>query len=279
MRESVAFRITRIVVLAIITLFVAAPLDVLVTSAFKPLKDVQGSFTWWPSHLTVQPFIDIWSTVPLARYFANSVIVSLSATVLSVVVAILAAYSVSRFTFRGSGLFKATVLSTQMFPAILFLIPLYLLFVLVDRASGLQLAGSQLGLVITYLTFSLPFSIWMLVGYFETIPRELDEAARVDGASSLRTLFQVVVPAATPGIVAVAIYAFMVAWGEILFASVLTTDESRTLAVGLREYASQVNVYWNEIMAASVVVSVPIVIAFLLLQRFLVAGFTSGAVK
>jgi multiple sugar transport system permease protein len=119
----------------------------------------------------------------------------------------------------------------------------------------------------------------MLTGYFDNIPRELDEAAKVDGASAIGTLIRVILPVARPGIVAVLVYSFITAWGEVLFASVLTTQSSRTLAVGLGEYSTQVNVYWNQIMAASVVVSIPVVIGFLLLQRNFVAGLSAGAVK
>lgn len=166
-----------------------------------------------------------------------------------------------------------------MFPGILFLLPLYLLFVYADQNLGTNLVGTRTGLIVTYLTFSLPFAVWMLVGYFDTVPRDLDEAAKVDGAGPLRTLLQIIVPAATPGIVAVCIYAFMTAWGEVLFASVLTDTETRTLAVGLQAYSTEANVYWNQVMAASLVVSVPVVAGFLLLQRFLITGFTAGAVK
>jgi multiple sugar transport system permease protein len=119
----------------------------------------------------------------------------------------------------------------------------------------------------------------MLVGYFQTIPRELDEAAKIDGAGPLRLLVAILVPIARPAIVAVSIFSFMVAWGEVLFASVLTDERTRTVAVGLQAYASEANVYWNQVMAASLVVSAPIVIAFLLLQRHIVSGMTAGAVK
>jgi multiple sugar transport system permease protein len=119
----------------------------------------------------------------------------------------------------------------------------------------------------------------MLAGYLDNIPKELDEAARVDGSSAMGVLFRVILPVARPGLVAVAIYCFMTSWGEVLFASVLTTQDSRTLAVGLGEYSTQVNVYWNQIMAASLVVSVPVVIGFLLLQKNFVAGLTAGSVK
>lgn len=279
MRESVGSKTFRVVVLAFLTLFVGLPLWVMLTTSLKPLGDVQNAFSWWPSSLTVEPFFAIWKTVPLAQYFVNSLIVSLSATVFSVIVAILAAYALSRWAFKGRGVFSTTVLATQMFPGVLFLLPLYIIYVNIDSATGVALVGTRIGLIITYLTFSLPFAIWMLNGYFNGIPRELDEAARVDGCGSFRVLVNVVIPAARPGIIAVAIYAFMTAWGEVLFASVMTTNENRTLAVGLRQYATQTNVYWNQIMAASLVVSVPVVVAFLLLQRNFVAGLTAGAVK
>ena len=181
----------------------------------------------------------MWSTVPLARYFVNSTIVATSATLASLVIAIFAAYAVSRYRFRGRSAFTTTVLSTQMFPGVLFLLPLFIIFVNLDQTVGIQLVGTRIGLIITYLTFSLPFSIWMLAGYFDGIPRELDEAARVDGCSPIGALLRVVLPAARPGVIAVAIYGFMTAWGEVLFASVMTTSANRTLAIGLRQYSTE----------------------------------------
>lgn len=279
MHDTRAFKVFRVVVVAVLAAFTILPLYVMITTSMKPLQDVSGAFSWWPSHITFSPFVDMWTTVPLASYFVNSVIVSTSATLASLVVAIFAAYAVSRYRFRGRTAFTTTVLSTQMFPGVLFLLPLFIIFVNLDQRFGIQLVGTRIGLIITYLTFSLPFSIWMLSGYFDGIPRELDEAARVDGCSPIGALLRVVLPAARPGVIAVAIYGFMTAWGEVLFASVMTTDANRTLAVGLRQYSTQTNVYWNEIMAASLVVSVPVVIGFLALQRYFVAGLTAGAVK
>ncbi|MFF2040329.1 carbohydrate ABC transporter permease [Kitasatospora sp. NPDC058170] len=276
---TASFRWVRRIVLAALTVFALVPVLVMLSSSLKPLRDVQGPFRWIPSTVTVRPYLDIWRTVPLGRYLVNSLIVAGASTVLSVLVAILAAYAVSRYRFRGRRLFTVTVLSTQMFPGILFLLPLFLIFVNVGNATGVALYGSRGGLILTYLTFSLPFSVWMLVGYFDSIPRDLDEAALVDGCGPVRALVRIIIPAAVPGIVAVAVYAFMTAWGEVLFASVLTTDRTRTLAVGLQGYATLNDVYWNQVMAASLVVSVPVVAGFLLLQRYLVAGLTAGAVK
>ncbi|HEY4018433.1 MAG TPA: carbohydrate ABC transporter permease [Pseudonocardiaceae bacterium] len=279
MREPRWFRWTRRIGLTLLLLFTLIPVYVMITSALKPLSDVQAAFQWIPSHLTIQPFIDMWSTIPLATYFMNSAIVATSATVFSVIIALFASYALSRYNFPGKNLFKITVLSTQMFPGILFLLPLFLIFVNLGNATGIPLYGSRLGLIITYLTFTLPFSIWMLVGYLDSIPRDLDEAAKVDGNGAVGALLRVVVPAAMPGIIAVAVYSFMTAWGEVLFASVMTNQSTRTLAVGLQGYSTLNQVYWNQVMAASLVVSIPVVVGFLLLRRYLVAGLTAGAVK
>ncbi len=279
MRESKIYGVLRVIGLLFFALITLFPLYTIVISSIKPLQDVQSTFRWIPSRVTFEPYIQIWSTVPLARYFLNSVIVCVSATVISVMIAILGAYAISRFRFRGRNPFRLVVLSTQMFPGILFLLPLFIIFVNIDQTFGVQLYGSRIGLIITYLTFALPLSIWMLVGYFNSIPRELEEAAMVDGTTAVGALFRVLVPISMPGIVAVAIFSFMTAWGEVLFASALTTEATRTLAIGLRNYASQSNVYWNQLMAASIVVSIPVVAGFLALQKYLVQGLTAGGVK
>src|SRR2546421_9500186 len=277
--ETHFYRGLRVVGLAFFTFLVLFPLYTVVTTSIKPLQDVQSAFHWIPSHITFAPYGDIWQTVPLARYFLNSIVISGIATVISVAIAILAAYAVSRYRFAGRRLFSLVVLSTQMFPGILFLLPLFIIFINIQQAIGIQLYGSYFGLILTYLTFALPVSIWMLIGYFDTLPRGLEEAASIDGASAFGTLIRIIVPLSMPGIIAVAIFSFITAWNELLFASILTTSATRTLAVGLQGYATQSNVYWNQLMAASIEVSIPIVIGFLLLQKYMVQGLTSGAVK
>ncbi|MGW0940781.1 carbohydrate ABC transporter permease, partial [Streptomyces sp. NPDC002666] len=157
-----SFLWTRRIILAFLTAFVLLPVYVMISSSLKPLQDVSGKFHWIPSGLTVKPYLDIWDTVPLARYFVNSLVVAGSATVLSVIIAVFSAYAVSRYKFRGKRVFTVTVLSTQMFPGILFLLPLFLIFVNIGNSTGIALYGSRGGLILTYLTFSLPFSIWML---------------------------------------------------------------------------------------------------------------------
>ncbi len=279
MIETRGFRILRAFGLVFLTAIVVLPLYVVLVTSIKPLSDVSGTFSWLPSTFTLQPYIDIWTTVPLADYFVNSLIVVVTATIFSVAIAVLSAYALTRFSFRGARSFSLMVLSTQMFPGILFLLPLFLIFTQIQRTVGIQLNGSYLGLILTYMTFSLPFAIWMLSGFFASIPKDLEEAAMIDGTTRLGALWRVVLPVARPGIVAVSVYCFITAWGEVLFASVLTNSSTRTLAIGLRSYASQTDVYWNQLMAASVVVSLPVLIGFMLVQRHLITGLSAGAVK
>jgi len=279
MSESAAVKWFRRITLILIAAFAIFPVFIILETTVKPLADVQNTFQWIPTHITFSPYVQIWTTIPLLHYFVNSVIVSVTSTVVAVLLATFAGYAISRFEFRGRKVFSLAVLSTQMFPGILFLLPLYLIYVNVGQAIGISLYGSYLGLIITYLTFALPFAVWMLAGFFSSIPRDIEEAALVDGSSHWGALFRIVLPVARPGIVAVSVFAFMTAWGEVLFASVLTTSSTRTLAIGLQEYATQGNTDWNQLMAASVVVSLPVVIGFLALQRYLVRGLTSGSVK
>jgi multiple sugar transport system permease protein len=279
MSEERVYRALRVLGLAFFVFFTAFPLYTIVITSLKPLRDVQAVWRWVPSQVTLRPYLEMWETVPLARYFLNSLIISTCSTVIAVLIAILAAYAISRYRFRGRQPFRFLILSTEMFPGILFLLPLFIIFVNIEQIIGIKLYGSYTGLVITYLTFALPFSIWMLVGFFDTIPRELEEAAMVDGATALGALFRILIPLSTPGIIAVGIFAFLTAWGEVLFASVLTDEGTRTLAIGLQGYSTRSDVYWNQLMAASIVVSVPVVAAFLALQRYFVQGIAATGVK
>ncbi|NEE03294.1 carbohydrate ABC transporter permease [Phytoactinopolyspora halotolerans] len=276
MREGPAFRWFRRAGLTFLTLFTVLPLYVVVSSSIKPLADVEGTFSWIPERVTLAPYLDAWTTVPLARYVANTLVVSLASAALSLPVAVLAAYALARFAFAGRRAFRLVVLSTQMVPGILFLVPLFLLFTQVHAWFGVELVGSRPGLVITFLTFSLPLSIWMLTGYLAGLPREIEEAAMVDGLGYVGVVWRIVVPLATPAIVAVGVFAFIIGWGEVLFASVLTDSETRTLSIGLRGFASESTVQWNQLMAAAVLASLPVVLGFLLLQRHLMRGLASG---
>jgi len=278
-RETLSFKVSRAVVLGGLIIFVAVPLYVILVSSFKPLRDVSGTWTWWPENFTIDPYITMWETVPLAGYFLNSVVISVSATALALTFGILAAFALTRLQWRGQRAFSLVVLSTQMFPGILFLLPLYLIFVQIQRVFGVQLIGNYGGMIITYTTFALPFAIWMLMGFFAAMPEELEEAAMIDGMTRFGAFIRVILPIARPGIVAVGVFAFMNAWGEVLFASVLTTADTRTLSIGMQAFTTNVDVRWNEAMSASVIISIPVLLAFLLVQKHIVQGLAAGAVK
>jgi multiple sugar transport system permease protein len=269
--------LTRAFFLALYTLFVVVPLYEMVKSSFEPLSDIESTqFHFLPLHFSWKAYTDMWTTLPLARYFVNSLVVSGISTVLSIFVAVSAAYAFSPFPFPGRSFFGAMILATQIFPGMLFLLPIFVMFVEIQDNTGIQLNGTYLGLVITYMTFALPFAIWMMRGYFETIPASLEEAAMIDGCSRVGVLTRIVIPLAIPGIIAVAVFAFLNAWNEVLFASVLTSDTTQTLAIGLQSYATQTVVEWNQLMAASITVTVPVMVAFLLVQRYFLFGLTGG---
>ncbi|WP_067935138.1 carbohydrate ABC transporter permease [Alicyclobacillus kakegawensis] len=276
-RKSQLQTLTRAFFLTLYTLFVVVPLYEMVKSSFEPLRDIESTqFHFLPLHFSWKAYRDMWTTLPLARYFIDSLVVSGISTLLSIVVAICAAYAFSRFRFPGKSFFGVMILATQIFPGMLFLLPIFVMFTQIQDNTGIQLNGTYLGLVITYMTFALPFAIWMMRGYFETIPLSLEEAAMIDGCSRIGVLTRIVIPLAIPGIIAVAVFAFLNAWNEVLFASVLTSDTTQTLAIGLQSYATQTVVEWNQLMASSITVTVPVMVAFLLVQKYFLFGLTGG---
>lgn len=281
MRETTGAKSFRIATIAILTIFTIVPIWVMVISGLKPLKDVQGAFSWWPKTLTIQPYIDMWQTVPLGNYFVNSVIVSSVATVLSLIIAIFASYAISRYNFRGRSVFSTTVLSTQMLPGVLFLLPLFLIFVNINTNFGVQLVGTRTGLIITYLTFSLPFSIWMLAGYFDGIPRELDEAAKMDGCSSFGIFGHVILPLARPAIVTTAIFSFIWTWNDFFSQLIyLNSPDHYTVPIGLRLFINAEGLSSLGPMFAMSLLSLgPVFLFFIAFQRLLVEGINTTGIK
>jgi multiple sugar transport system permease protein len=281
MQDNVAYRTLRWVVLVILGLFVIFPLITMLSTALQSSAVASAAFEWIPSHFGFQAFAGMWTTAPLGRYFTNSILVSVVATLISVLLGVAASYSLTRFRFAGKRFILYSVLSTQAFPGVLFLLPLFVLYSGIQRATGFQLIGSYTGLIIVDLTFALPFSIWVLTNYLSSVPRDVEEAAMVDGCSQFTAFLRVTLPMALPGLAAVFVFTFITAWSELLFASVLSNESTRTLPVGLQSYLSPEGntVYWNQLMAASILVSIPIVAGFLSVQRFFVRGLSLGAVK
>jgi multiple sugar transport system permease protein len=282
MRDSLSFRVVRAIVLTVLAAFVVVPVYVAVTSAFKPLGAIEGSsFQWWPSHFTVEAFIRVWPDLSLGLGFRNSLIVMAGTTLIATPIAVAAAFAISRYIFPGRKPLLLVMMSTQVFPGLLFLIPLYLIYFKIQTATGIQFIGSYQGLIITYLSFTLPLSTWILVGIMRRFPRDLEEAAMIDGLSEIRAFVRIVLPSMTGAIVAVAMFACITAWSELLFASVLTNGSTQTLPIALSSVVAAPSevVRWNELMAGAIYASVPILVVFYLLQRQFVAGITAGATK
>jgi multiple sugar transport system permease protein len=202
-------------------------------------------------------------------------IVSIATVIITLILSTPAAYAFSRSRFMGKRTLIYLVLISQMLPIVLILIPLYITF------KNLGLLSTYLGLILPYLMFTLPFSIWMLKGYFDSIPRELDEAAKVDGCSRLQAMLRVVLPNVRPGLTATAIITFIMAWDEFIIAlTIMDKNEMRTLPVGIiQSFVGQFSIKWGEMMAASVITTIPVVIIFIFLGKHLIGGLTRGAVK
>lgn len=229
---------------------------------------------WIPMDVTVIAFQRIWTDYPFARYFFNSFFIVSVSTLISLAFSCLAGYGASRFHFRGKGMFLTFLLVTQMFPSIMLLIPFYKII------QTLGLINTHTALIMTYISFTIPFCSWMMMGYFQSIPKELDEAAAIDGSGRFRTFYQIVLPLALPGVAATAIYSFITGWNEYMFALVLTQSETmKTVPVGIGQLIGQYKVMWNDMMAASLVAIIPLIIIFLFFQRFLISSLTAGAVK
>lgn len=228
----------------------------------------------FPADVTFEHFAALAGNSQLFGYLVNSAIVSLVTAVLSMIVSAYMAYSFSKYRYRGRRSLMYLVLSSQMFPQALLLVTLYAVF------DAYDLLNTYTALVLSFTTFTLPLCVWMLKGFFDTIPDSLIEAARIDGASQLRIIHSVIVPLSGPGLVAAGLFAFVRGWNDFIFALTLAGPDKQTLPPGLANtYLGEAQTAWPELMAASLVVSLPVVIAFIALQRFLVGGITAGAVK
>lgn len=268
------------VFLVTITLFACLPmLWMLVTSLKTQFAALQYPPEWIPSEPTLEEYTRLLSPQndvgrEFLVYLWNSVVVSAATTVLGVVVAVPAAYAFSRFRFPGRRLLFYAVLVRNMFPAVVFLIPLFILM------RWLGLVNTHASLILTYLTFVLPLSIWLLKGFYDNIPAQLEQAARIDGATRFQAFLRVVMPLSAPGIVATAIYSFIVAWNEYVYALTFLNDKSKlTSPVGLQRFFAEYSTNWPGLMAASFIMSVPVVVLFLVLQKYFVKALTEGAVK
>lgn len=208
------------------------------------------------------------------KWFANSMVIALFTTIVGVFLAATAAYAFSRYRFPGYRPALTSFLITQMFPGAILIVPIYNIIV------GLGLLNTRSALVLAYSSVAVPFCVWMLKGYFDTIPIAIEEAGRIDGLSPFGTFWRIVIPLSLPGLAVTAFYTFITAWNEVMFANVLLTENAKyTLPIGLRTYVNQFVISYDRLTAAAVLVTIPAVIVFLLAQRYLITGLTRGGVK
>ena len=255
--------------------FVMFPVLWMIFSSLKSNTEIFAlPQTLFPKEFTLKAYQAIFASPAKIRFFINSYLVAGAVTLLTLLVAILAAFSFSRYTFRGRKSLNAFIISTQTVPPITLLIPYFGLVV------AFRLFDTYYALILTYMVFTLPYAILMMTGYLNTLPRELDEAVLVDGGSSWTALWRVLVPVSIPGIVATGVYTFLLAWNEFLFALTLTKSmEMRTVPIGIQLLMGQHAYDWNEMMAMSVLGSLPLVLVYLGAQRYFLAGLTAGSVR
>jgi multiple sugar transport system permease protein len=253
----------------------AFPLAWMLSTSLKPSAEIFATPpTLVPHHATLENFTRLFRDTSFPIYFKNSVTVSLATVVLTLVVSALGAYGLTRFAFRGRDAVARLILLTYMFAPIMIIIPFYLI------VKQLGIVNTQLALVLSYTTFCLPFCLWLLRSFFQAIPLELEEAALVDGASRASAVWWVVLPLALPGIIATGIFTFILAWNDFLFALVLiTSDELKTLPIGVNDLFNATIVDWGMIMAAGVMITVPTIAFFVAVQRYLIQGWGAGGVK
>ncbi|HWN55003.1 MAG TPA: carbohydrate ABC transporter permease [Methylomirabilota bacterium] len=263
--------------LAALTLFAMLPFVWVFLASFKTRAELYATpIVYLPASLSVANYVEAWTSklTPFSRFFANSLWVSSVTMVATTLVSILAGYALARFRFAGRQTFLLIFLATQMFPAVLLIAPL------LSQWYALGLIDTYQALIYSNFSFTVPFTVWMLVGYFESIPLELEESAMLDGCNRFGALCRVVLPLAAPGVAATAIFAFVASWSELLFAITFTSQtEMRTLSAGLLFMVGQYEIQWGQLSAGVIISTVPVAILFTYLQRHLIQGLSAGAVK
>jgi multiple sugar transport system permease protein len=230
-------------------------------------------------HPTLKAFGTMWDTVDFQKYFVNSLLICGVAAAFATAFAASAGYALARFRFRGARPFGLAVVGTQLIPGSLFLLPVFMGFIWLKQNTPIQLFDTQIGMVLVYTAFFTPVAIYFMRSFFLALPRELEDAALVDGCSPFGAFWRIVLPNALPGLVATFVYAFLFAWDELLFVTALTQTRAETIPIGIRNFIGNYSQEYSQLMAAGVVSTLPVLLAFFLTQRWLVRGLTAGAVK
>lgn len=262
-------------VLSLFTAFSLYPILVVFSISLRPGdRLLSKSLALIPKDFTFQAYIDLFTKEPFLRWMGNSLIVSLLVTIFAVSLAATAGYAFSRYKFKGRDSAMMALITTQMFPVTMLLLPLFIMLISIGAYD------SYIGLIIAYAATALPFTIWQMKGYYDTIPISLEEAATIDGAGQFTIFYKIVLPLALPALAITALFSFMTAWSEYLVAAVLIQDQDLfTLPMGLKSFSSNMEVAWGLYSAGAIMVSLPVVIIFLSLSRWLVSGLTLGSVK
>jgi ABC-type glycerol-3-phosphate transport system permease component len=271
--ESV-FRVIAFIVIAILLAMILFPLYFMATTAFKLEAEIYSELTWFPREPTLDNFVAVIYSFRIPVYLRNTLIVALTTTAIVVVISVLAAYSLTRLRFPGRAIMARGVLFVYLIPGSLMLIPMYLII------SNLRLKDTYTGLIIANMSFAVPFCTWLLMGYLRNISVEMEEAALIDGCTRLQSLWHIVIPLSIPGIITAAIFIFNNVWNEFVFALILAQDEShRMISVGLSNFYRSDYYVVGPMMAGSLIAMTPVVILYIIAQRYVVTGLAAGGVK
>lgn len=274
MRDSISSKLLTYGFLSLFVFMVAVPLYWMVTTAIKTNKELYEEFSYFPRQLTLENFVRVIVREELLTNIRNSFSVAMSTTVFTVIVSAMAAFSIVRYRYRGRDWIGRIILFKYLLPSAMLFIPLYVI------VTALGLGNTQLGLMLTYLTFTIPFCTWMLMGYFRGMPVELEEQAMVDGRTKMGALLRILLPLSAPGLVASAIFSFTLAWNEFLLALVITMDQSTmTVPIKLTMMVVGDQYIWGQLMAGAVLASIPVAVLYFIGQRYVVQGLAAGAVK
>jgi len=271
LKKTLGLIITYVLVIVTIILSIGPIIYLLITS-FKPPEFTFAIPPVWSFTPTLQNYREVLSS-DFMSYLTNSVVVALTTTLVALVLGSFAAFGFARFRFRGAFWLRMSALIPQMLPPITIIVPLYVIF------NGMKLTDTRTALIISYLTFTIPLAIWLMIGFFEDVPEDLEESAMIDGCTRFQALRKITLPIVTPGLAATAILNFMYCWNEFLYAVILTGRNARTLPVTITSFMTNKAILWGRIAAAGSLVLIPILIFALIAQRYLIRGLSKGAVK
>ena len=274
MRDSILIRGITYISISIIALFCILPFIWVIITAFKPQIDFFKPDLIFPSKFFLGNFIQVWVNARFFTYFLNSVVVSAITTLICIVLSIMACYGFCKYYIAGKKYILIIILFTQMFPSVLLALPYY------KALRAVHLIDSLSGLVIVYTSFLLPFCIWTMMGFFITLPWELEEAALIDGCTKIQTILKIILPIAAPGIAATGIYAFIKSWDEFMYANIfINSTTKKTIQIGIHSLIGEYTTDWGMLMAGAVISCIPVIAFFALIQRNLIQGLSAGSVK